>query len=877
MPKPLAALLSFGLACGFAAPSEASFHDLGEVAVFSVSAPSGDGETTDLCFWRSDGTPAGTFALGLCYRPADVGSGAEHVLRLGDRLLLNASRQDANDELLATDGSVAGSQQLLAAQQVRIVATWNGDGPPFALLLVDQGAGPQPWTTDGTPLGTARLAAAAPAPLAQARYPVMLDERRLLFLTVESGEPDRLWRFDLETLETAPLADLPAESAGAYPLDTEHTAGGAVVFWHPVDACREALWRSDGTPGGTYALTVTGCTPERPHLERVDDRLYFRAADDAGRALWWTDGSAVHRVGSLPPSAADGDYLGLVAAGDRLFFLETDEGVSGTELWVSSLSEGGTQVLDLCPGPCSSWPSDPEELDRLAAGPRLPRLVVGGELVLPRSDPQRGHELWISNGTMAGSRVLADLCPGACSSSPGPPVLAGGGVFTVAGDGAHGRELWRLDPAGGGALRVTDLGPPAGPGDLGTVGPAVLFFADDGRSGVDLWSSDGTAAGTRLLTDLRPDTPPPPPATAAPSPPQLKWVQSGGEMSARLSWGPSEGAAEYVIEARSPADDGWVTLAVTADPFATVFGLRPDTPYQLRLRARNEAGVSAPSAAFTTGTLPSVLPPTCVPAADVLCLADGRFRVKAHWRNARAQDPRYRHGVAGALAADGSDRSGYFWFFRPDNVELVVKMLDGADVNFSFWVFRGGLSDVEHWLSVVDLWASPGDGLAAASRTYHNPQGEICGGADTGAFPSLGFEPPASAASSQPPATAPQAAAAAPQEACVGNETTLCLLGGRFRVQVEWRDQHNGGAGNGGALPFSDRTGFFWFFKPDNVELVVKVLDGTPVNGKVWVFWGALTDVGYTITVTDTETGHDVQRYVNQPGDICGGADTAAF
>lgn len=82
---------------------------------------------------------------------------------------------------------------------------------------------------------------------------------------------------------------------------------------------------------------------------------------------------------------------------------------------------------------------------------------------------------------------------------------------------------------------------------------------------------------------------------------------------------------------------------------------------------------------------------------------------------------------------------------------------------------------------------------------------------------------------------------------------------------------HNDRSGVSGAEPYADRTGFFWFFKPDNIELVVKVLDGTPVNGKTWVFYGALTDVGYTLTVTDTATGHAVERYVNEPGTCAAG------
>jgi hypothetical protein len=105
---------------------------------------------------------------------------------------------------------------------------------------------------------------------------------------------------------------------------------------------------------------------------------------------------------------------------------------------------------------------------------------------------------------------------------------------------------------------------------------------------------------------------------------------------------------------------------------------------------------------------------------------------------------------------------------------------------------------------------------------------------------------------------------------------TLCLLGGRFRVEVTWHDQHNGGDGVGHAVAGTDKSGYFWFFNQANVELVVKALDARPVNGRFWIFYGALSDVEYTITVTDTEAG-GTKTYVNQPGDVCGRADTTAF
>jgi hypothetical protein len=89
---------------------------------------------------------------------------------------------------------------------------------------------------------------------------------------------------------------------------------------------------------------------------------------------------------------------------------------------------------------------------------------------------------------------------------------------------------------------------------------------------------------------------------------------------------------------------------------------------------------------------------------------------------------------------------------------------------------------------------------------------------------------------------------------CAGSEETLCLQGGRFLVEVQWTD-FEGSSGSGRVVPLSGDTGAFWFFDPDNVELVVKVLDARGVDGDFWVFYGALSNVEYTLLVTDTKTG----------------------
>ncbi|HKF43287.1 MAG TPA: alkaline phosphatase family protein [Thermoanaerobaculia bacterium] len=97
----------------------------------------------------------------------------------------------------------------------------------------------------------------------------------------------------------------------------------------------------------------------------------------------------------------------------------------------------------------------------------------------------------------------------------------------------------------------------------------------------------------------------------------------------------------------------------------------------------------------------------------------------------------------------------------------------------------------------------------------------------------------------------------------------------RFLATVTWAAA-NGSVGSGNLTYISSETKGFWFFSPDNIDLVVKVLDGRALNGKFWVIYGSLTNVQFTLTVTDTFTGAK-KTYTNAQGQMTSGADTAAF
>jgi hypothetical protein len=110
----------------------------------------------------------------------------------------------------------------------------------------------------------------------------------------------------------------------------------------------------------------------------------------------------------------------------------------------------------------------------------------------------------------------------------------------------------------------------------------------------------------------------------------------------------------------------------------------------------------------------------------------------------------------------------------------------------------------------------------------------------------------------------------------VGSDV-ITLQGGRFALRVDWVDTRNNTSGVGQEVFKSNDSAVLYFFDPDNWEMLVKVLDACSFADRFWVFFAATTDVEFTLTVTDTETGAE-KVYINPdrtPADAV--TDTDAF
>jgi hypothetical protein len=238
---------------------------------------------------------------------------------------------------------------------------------------------------------------------------------------------------------------------------------------------------------------------------------------------------------------------------------------------------------------------------------------------------------------------------------------------------------------------------------------------------------------------------------------------------------------------------------------------------------------------------------------------------------------RWADGASGSSgAATGvplTDDSGYFWFFRQENVEALVKVLDACVEPFNrFWVFAAGLTNVATELDVLDTWS----GVTYRHSTDQGPA--FAPLLDTSAFATCGVPEPsgigAAVAAQASPSGRSQAGSSGP---CMEGPTRLCLGGGRFAVEAAWTTRF-GSTGMALAVPLTSDTGTLWFFNSNNVELIVKVLDACgPPFDRFWVFAAGLTDVEVELHVTDlvadeTWTRSNPQGRAFQPI-----LDTAAF
>lgn len=132
--------------------------------------------------------------------------------------------------------------------------------------------------------------------------------------------------------------------------------------------------------------------------------------------------------------------------------------------------------------------------------------IVGSKLYFSGKTVAGGTELWVTDGTDAGTALVKDIKPGAGNSYPQNFSVIGNTIYFSADDGAHGTELWKTNGTTAGTVLFKDVKTGAAGGldetEFFVNGGMLFFLADDATHGLEVWRTDGTDAGTRLLRDI---------------------------------------------------------------------------------------------------------------------------------------------------------------------------------------------------------------------------------------------------------------------------------------------------------------------------------------------------------------------------------------
>ncbi|MES1243509.1 MAG: ELWxxDGT repeat protein [Acidobacteriota bacterium] len=494
------------------------WHDL------SQSMPLGDRvlfeltneyETGDL--WLTDGTAAGTFFVaqgGPKWSHYWGWGGSLIAARASGRLLFDALPDPENDPvstLLSSDGSPGGMRELARFQVGR--SSYPQQLLPLRdrlLVQICAGTTLEMHAVRGTEtelLASQPYESSCGGPTLSYRYAALDD--RAAFLTFSPTEGSELLATDGTRAGTRVL--IPA-SRPDEPMDVVRFGDRFAIWVFVPTGTAEygsQLWVSDGTPEGTARLLDLPAGMEMYRLTGIGNKLYFYDVTQEGANLWmqaWvTDGTAAGTRQLTSVKASTPDLVFTEAAG-RVWFRLTPQG-GKTEIWSTDGTPAGTRPAVSAGG--ASGMLDPQLLS--GAGGRL-------YFAARRADDPKGPlRPWVSDGTDAGTAMLADVAleegentyyflPG---EQPGF-TEAGGRVYFGASDPAHGDELWSTDGTPEGTALVKDIAP----GLLGsfprslTVWNGRLWFRarDLGgmAHGMELWSTDGTADGTQLVQDLSP-------------------------------------------------------------------------------------------------------------------------------------------------------------------------------------------------------------------------------------------------------------------------------------------------------------------------------------------------------------------------------------
>lgn len=299
------------------------------------------------------------------------------------------------------------------------------------------------------------------------------------------------------------VTDLRPGMDGSEPvLDNAFQRGNDLFFLANPDGLGNRLYKSDGTSSNTVLLEGGTNLMLSMILGIMNNEIYYIAGDFFGGEsfkLYKTNGTP--GAGTLVSDFHQGTdffitYPMTIIMNDVLYFIGND-GVTGFELWRTDGTGAGTYLVkDINPG---------IESCLLLTNAKQYFTQLNGFIYFGAAEPVNGAELWKSDGTEAGTTMVANIDPTVPSipnmgSNPAFFCTYNNAVYFSAYRTVDGRELWKTDGTASGTVLVKDIAAGDGaPSGLIVHNGMLYFSAYHPNENYTLYKSNGTAVGTTVV------------------------------------------------------------------------------------------------------------------------------------------------------------------------------------------------------------------------------------------------------------------------------------------------------------------------------------------------------------------------------------------
>lgn len=425
-----------------------------------------------------------------------------------------------NGQLGSNDGSAAGTVDIPSSTVVLYGQNAAQLGSKIIFIGFNLATGDELWSSDGTIAGTTMIkdintTAGTGSTVQGSQEGFTVVGGNMYFTAIDGVNGRELWKTDGTTGGTVMVKDITAGSGSSvigFPFNM-NPVGSTMYF----TVNGNQLWKSDGTSGGTSMLkdfSAGGATPISSMFVSNGTYTFFVANDGTnGWELWRTDGTIAGTIMLANIGAGNANGFTINAGNfwdwnfhvfnNMVYFQPNGASISGSKMYKTDGTVANTALL------IDFNPSGGGYMDLQNA------MDWGNSFFFSAMG-----ELYKSDGTLAGTGLFKDVNPGVSSSNPillpprdnfssgyTPGLFAGGRFFFIADDGTNGKELWVSDGTVAGTMLVKNINATgnafSGSNDRYFYTKYKFYFgADNGTNGIEPWETDGTTGGTAMIQDV---------------------------------------------------------------------------------------------------------------------------------------------------------------------------------------------------------------------------------------------------------------------------------------------------------------------------------------------------------------------------------------